>query len=933
MRKYFWHIVFVCAVLVLFFGSALIAMYTDWLWFKDLGYGTVFSTRLLAHIQIGLVFGGLFFAFIYGNLWYARKIAPPPSRLAFEQQFLERLGKLAKRTFGLLLFAGSIVVSAMVGLEAATHWQEWLMYHHWTPFGATDPVFHRDIGFYVFRLPFLSYIYNWLFFALVASTAAAIGLHYADEAIGVTAGRLQFAPRVKAHISVLVAAMFFLKAWGYKLSMFELLFGKAKLFDGAGFTEIHANLPALWIMVVVALIGGVLVLLNIYRRGVNLAAAGLIVVVAGSLLVGSGYPAAVEALSVRPNELVKQTPYISRAIRATMEAYALSRVAARRFDADTSLTADQVGANGATIENIRLWDEEHLGDAYNQIQTIQQYYHFGDLDVDRYWLKDPKTGAERYRQVWLSARELDQNKLPDASRTWVNEYLQYTHGYGYAMSPVNEVNEEGLPQFFVKDIPPVTSAGLPIRRMGVYFGELTDTNVFVRTSSAEFDYPSGDVHKPTAYSGTGGVQVGSYLRRLLFSLRFSDVNVLLNDNIRGDSRILYARNIAQRTETLFPFLQFDGDPYLVTAGGDLFWMRDGYTTSDAYPYSLVTRPWGYDLNYIRNSVKVVVNAYTGKVDAYSIDVPARDPIIRTYKKMFPGVFKPFAKMPDELRAHIRYPEDLFKIQTEVYARYHYSPKDPQAFYRNNDEWAIPNRASLTSTDAVSAEAMQPYYVIMRLPNGSGEEFILMTPYVRSGGRKNMVAWMCARCDGTNYGGLVLYEFPEEKNVYGPQQIAARISQDPVISKELSLWNQAGAGSRVGSGNLLVIPIENSLLYAMPVYLVSTETKIPELKRVIVALGSNVAMAPTLNEALAQIIGAPVVAPAPMAAASGRASANVAPKVAVPAGPSGDTARLVDQAAAQYDKAVAAQRKGDWAEYGKQVDALKQTLTELKSRSR
>jgi|YNPNPStandDraft_1061719.scaffolds.fasta_scaffold00112_19 uncharacterized membrane protein (UPF0182 family) len=942
MRKYFGPVLIVIVALLVIFGSAIVGLYTDWLWFDDLNFSVIFSTILLTRIKIGILFGGLFFLIIYGNLWYARKIAPPPSPTGIEQQLLERLGRLARRGIGLLIFAGSIIIAAMVGLEAATHWDEWLKYFNAVPFEAKDPLFHRDIGFYVFKLPFLGYLYHWLFFALAASAVASAALHYADEAIEFFGERLQFAPKVKAHLSVLVAGMFFLKAWGYRLSMYDLVNVRGDLFDGAGYTQVHASIPALWILMVVAVLGGLLVLMNIGRRGVGLAVAALAGLTGASIVVGSAYPAIVQQFSVKPNEQAKQRPYIQRAIAATQDAYALSQVASREFAADPSLSAQQVGDNNPTIENIRLWDQQHLGQAYNQIQTIQQYYHFQDVDVDRYWLTDKITGRKRYRQVWLAARELDQERLPDKSRTWVNLHLQYTHGYGFVMSPVNEVNPEGMPEFFVKDIPPVASVELPITNSGVYFGETTSNYVFVRTSAPEFDYPAGERHKPTRYTAGSGIGVGSFFRRLLFAIRFSDYSILLNENITDESRILFRREIIDRVRTLFPFLEFDSDPYLVIANGRMHWMCDAYTTSDAYPYSRHTQAGNFDFNYIRNSVKVVVDAYTGRVDAYVVQKPFGDPIIKAYENMFPGAFKPLSAMPKALREHVRYPEDFFRIQTTIYARYHYSKSNPDGFYRNDDLWEIPDKANLTSgeEDVTISEQMEPYYVIMKLPNGKKEEFILMTPYVRAGGRKNMVAWMCAKCDAADYGRIVLYRFPEQTNVYGPQQVAARASQDTQISAQISLWTSRGGGSRVGSGNLLVVPIESSLLYVMPVYIVSTSTQIPELKRVIVSLGDRVAMEPTLNEALAKVIGEPISVSASIGALddrikapkSGKVSAAVASPIPGEKPTDPQVRMLIELAVTHYDAAIRAQRAGDWAAYGREIGALESTLRELKSRT-
>ncbi len=932
LGRYFGPIAVAIVALLIIFGGALVTLYTDWLWFLDLGYQKVFSTILLTRVQIGILFGLLFFGIIYTNLWYARRIAPPSAPLGMEQQLLQRLGRLARRGIGILLFLGTIVVSAMVGLEAATHWQEWLMYFNATPFGGSpDQVFGKDIGFYVFKLPFLSYLYHWLFFALFAATVATIGIHYADEAVEVFGNRLQFAPKVKAHIFVLIALMFFLKAWGYRLGMYNLLFARGSLFDGAGYTEVHANLPVMWLLLVAAILGGILVLASIARRGTGYAVHALVGLVVLSIVAGGLYPAFVQRYSVEPNELAYQSTYISRAVESTQKAYGLTQVAARPFPAETALSAEQVQANGTTIENIRLWGKEQLQKQYNQLQTVAQYYHFPDLDVDRYWLKDKNTGESHYRQVWLGARELPQSQLPENAQTWINKYLKYTHGYAYCMSPVNEIDAQGKPLFFVKDIPPKPTVDIPIDQMAVYFGELTDNHVIVRADTEEYDYPTGSGSAPTTYKADSGVRVGGLWRKILFALRFSDINLLLNESIRHESRILFHRNVNERLQKLLPFIQFDSDPYLVTANGKLYFMRDGYTVSRGYPYSKYTGTPGYEFNYIRNSVKTVVDAYTGEVDAYVIEQPLKDPMIRTYQRMFPGVFKPISSMPEELRSHIRYPEDLFRIQTSVYARYHYDSKRPQDFYGNSDLWQIPKRASLTEVTDEETEAMEPYYVIMKLPNGTAEEFILMTPYVHSGARKNMVAWICAKCDAPDYGRLVLYELPT-KNVNGPQQVATFVSQDPVISQQLSLWNKEG--SSVGTGGLLVVPVESSFVYVVPVYLSSrtSGTEIPEIKRVVVAIGDNVAMEPTLNNALSAVVGQTIAMPQRSAAAAAvptKPGAVPAPARVAPAGE--DISGLVEQANDEYAKAQEALRRGDWTEYGRRMSAVDRSLKSLRAK--
>ncbi len=793
-------------------------------------------------------------------------------------------------------------------------------------------MFNIDVGFYVFQLPFIKYLYGWLFFALMSTTIVTALIYYANEAIETYNGRVQFAPKVKEHLAVLVALMFFLKAVGYRLGMYDLLTEKGSFIDGASFSSVHAHIPGLWVMVVVAVLAGLLVLVTARGRGTGGAVVALGSVIVVSILALGIYPAAIQSLIVKPNQIEKESPYIKRSIDATLQAFGLSEIAERPFAANTTLTPAEIEANDATVENIRLWDADHLREAYSQIQTIQQYYHFPDVDVDRYWLAEKPGGEKRYRQVWLSARELDQNSLPQDSQTWINRKLQYTHGFGYCMSPVNEFSDEGLPEFFVYDIPPKTTLDVKVENPAVYFGEITHDNVFVNTNQREFDYPSGENNIETTHSGEGGIRVGGLWRRILFAFRFSDINIILNSDIRSNSKMLMRREIKERVTQIFPFLIQDQDPYLVTADGKLYWMLDAYTATDAYPYSKSYSAGGFSFNYLRNSVKIVVDAYSGRVDAYVIEKPLSDPIIRTYKRIFPGAFKPISDMPDTLREHIRYPEDLFRVQTRIFSSYHMT--EARTFYMKSDLWEIPTRADLTGASE-NPEIMEPYYVIMKLPNGQKEEFILMTPFTRAN-KPNMVAWMCAKCDGTNYGQLVLYRFPNEKTVYGPKQIAARIRQDTVISQQLTLWSQQG--SSVSSGNLMVIPIESSLLYVMPLYLESTSTKIPELKRVIVALGNKVAMEPSLNAALSVVVGGDIRATRALGQAVSSIPAKPAAKPAAGApgkAPAADSqiATLTDRAISQYEKAQAAQRRGDWAEYGTQVEQLKVTLKELQARTR
>jgi hypothetical protein len=927
MRRYFWMLAAILILIVVLFGGGAARLYTDWLWFSDLGYSTIFSKIIWTRIGIAALFTVLFFCIVYFNLWYGRRLAPTPTRRyeGIEDELRERLSAFARRGLGILLFAGTLFVAIMVGLQAAAQWDVWLRFSHATAFGTSDPVFGRDIGFYVFRLPFWNFLYGWFFFAILAAAVATGILHYADEGIEFLANTPRFAPRVKSHLAVLLASLFFLKAVGYRLAMYGLVLSPGSIFYGAGYTDIHARLPALWILLVASVIGGIVVLLNIYRRGIYLAAGALAGLILVSLLAGGIYPAIIEQYIVKPNELEKQRPYIERAINYTRQGFRVDAIKSRPFEYVPDLTAQEIANNRAAVQNLRLWDYEPLRRAYNQLQVFQQYYMFQDVDIDRYVIDDS------YRQVMLSARELP--GPPQDADTWVNRYLRYTHGYGYAMSPVNAVNVEGMPVFFAKGIPPITWEGLRLKVPQVYFGELTNNYVLVNTRRKELDYPVGDTVSETAYDAKSGPMVGSFFRKLAFAIRLGEINILLSDDLRASSRVLFRRNIVDRVQTIFPFLKFDNDPYLVTAGGRLYWFHDAYTTTNQYPYC-EPAPFSFrgsdtDVRYIRNSVKLVTDAYTGKVQAFVRD-PEDDPIIRTYSRIFPGVFKPLKEMPPEFLAHIRYPEDLFTIQAQVYSKYHMT--NPSAFYSRSDLWQM---ASTPAEDGEGERPMEPYYIITRLPNSSVDEFILIVPFVRPE-RHNMVAWMAAKCDPEDYGKLIAYEFPRGQTVFGPRQIMARANQDTQISQQLTLWGQLG--SRVVRGKLLAIPIENSILYVEPLYLESTATQIPEFKRVIVALGDRLAMEQTLEEAVARVVGVaqlPAVAEASKipGAATRPPSQPAQPGPGRPAQPpTADIRQLVKQAREQLARAQDLQRRGDWAGYGRELDALQKTLAELERRS-
>jgi uncharacterized membrane protein (UPF0182 family) len=767
-----------------------------------------------------------------------------------------------------LALPGSAVLALFVGWVGTGRWELVLKALNPTPFGVRDPLFDQDVAFYVFQLPLWNSLYGWLMGVLVFSGLAAVAVYVCTRGIWLSSSGLVVARRARGHLLVLAALLLLLKATGYRLAMFDLLFSQRGVAFGAGYTDVNAQLPILKALLVLA--GGVaaLCLVTIRLRSWRPLLGGVAALVGVALLGGVVYPGVIQRYQVSPNEIVKEKPYIDFNIRYTRLAYGLDNIEEREFPADQALTLQDLKKNDATIKNIRLWDTRPLLATYSQLQEIRTYYKFTDIDIDRYTING------EYRQVTLSARELSSKDLP--SRIWINERLTYTHGYGAVVSPVNRVTGEGLPEFWIKDIPPAASSDLRISRPELYFSELANDYVFARTRAKEFDYPAGDQNVYTTYAGQGGIPVGSFWRQLLFAAHLGDTKLLLSNDVTSDSRVLIHRNIRERAERIAPFFRYDDDPYLViSAAGRLVWLLDGYTVSEWFPYSAPTRGVG---NYVRNAVKVTVDAYDGTVRFYVAD-PA-DPLIHTIARIFPGLLQPLSAMPADLRAHIRYPEGLFRIQAAMYAVYHM--RDTQVFYNKEDLWSLPVRP-VGGQD----RAMEPYYLILRLPGEPREEFVLLIPFTPSK-KDNLAAWLAARSDPPNYGKLVVYAFPKQKLVYGPRQLEARIDQDASISQQLSLWNQRG--SQVIRGNLLVIPIERSLMYVEPLYIAAEKGQLPELKRVIVGFGERIAMEETLEGAMARVFGG---APPRVAAVGGPAPST---------GPEATVKTLLDSAAAAYARA-------------------------------
>jgi uncharacterized membrane protein (UPF0182 family) len=639
------------------------------------------------------------------------------------------------------------------------------------------------------------------------------------------------------------------------------------------------------------------VLLFSLRRRVKAA----ILSVAGFIafyLVANIYPGAVQTFSVKPNELQKESPYIANSIRSTSLAYGLDKIEVRDFSAGGGLTLKDLKRNEATVLNIRLWDWRPLKDVYGQLQSIRPYYNFEDVDLDRYVIDG------NYRQITLSVRELDFESVSEQARTWINQYFQYTHGYGLCASPVNEVTEEGLPEFVIQDIPPRSKSSLKISRPEIYYGEKTLHPVFVKTGMKEFDYPLGEENAFTTYAADRGVSIGSFWRRLLLAWDLGSFEILFTKNFTSDSRVLLHRSVRDRIQRIAPFLAYDRDPYIVIDEGRLFWIQDAYTTTNRYPYS---EPFQGQFNYIRNSVKVVLDAYLGDVFFYLAD--PGDPIVRTYSSIFPTLFRPISQMRPGLRAHVRYPEDLFDVQRHMYRTYHM--RDPRVFYTKEDLWEVPSEIY-----SGSEQVMESYYTIMSLPPSQTKEFIMLIPFTPKD-KNNMIAWLAARSDGANYGKLVLYQFPKQELTYGPMQIEARIDQDPAISQLITLWNQKG--SSVIRGNLLVIPIEHSLLYVEPIYLQAEKSRIPELTRIVVVYQNRVSMGETLKEALqAAITGAGVSPPVEAATA-----ADVVAPLALPS-----LQELVSQAVRHFEDSQTLLKEGDWAGYGEEQRKLREVLKQL-----
>jgi uncharacterized protein len=894
---------------------------TDWLWYGEIGFRSVFATSLEWRILLFFIGGVFAFAYFYGNVRIARGAGT-----GFPVLYVNRGDGVpvdVSRMLTKLFLPAAVLLSFITAISFSASWMMLLKGFEGVAIGTRDPLFGRDISFYLFRLPVISAVLGTLITLTFLSLVAVVVMYWMRNEITLPPRRATAKPRAARHAGLLLALLFVLLAIRHWIvGTAGLLYSTTGPLLGASYTDVHVALPGLYICAAAGVIAAAWIVFGIARDKLVWSAVSATVFYAVvSVLARGVVPAAYQKLVVSPNELSREAPYLRAHIDATRKAWGLDHVESRDLSGEVQLTMANIKANAATVDNVRLWERPLLLQTFSQLQEIRTYYDFVSVDDDRYTIDG------RYRQVHVSARELNSESLP--TRTFINERLTFTHGMGLTMAPVNQVTSEGLPVLFIKDLPPVSTISIKLTRPQIYYGELTNEYVFVGTKQKEFDYPAGETNIYTNYAGRGGVPIGSLLRRVLYAFQLGSLKILLSDDIRSNAKILYRRNVMDRATTAMPFLDFDNDPYLIVDdAGQLKWILDAYTTSDSYPYAQRTSD---GTNYMRNSVKVVIDAYDGTVDAYMADTA--DPVVQTYARIFGPIFKPLTAMPPDIRRHVRYPGDLFRIQAMLHSTYHML--QPESFYHREDQWQIPGGITKATSE-------NPYqrHIVMRLPGEKNPEFIFMTPFTPRG-KDNLAAWMVARMDGDNYGKLSVYRFPKQSLVYGPKQIANRINQDTDISRQLTLWDQRG--SEVIRGELLVIPIEESLIYVQPIYLRAEGGSIPELKRVVVAHENRVVMRETLEEGLDALFGSGAAVQSETTVQDSLSAlgenppsvpgAAVAPAPSTAAPPSGAIGDLLQQAQTHYDRAIAAQRAGNWAEYGREIDQLGAVLSALKARQR
>jgi len=915
-------ILLVAVVALIAVSRTLLSYWVDLLWFNSLGYGQVFWKTASLQVGVFAIFAIVTFAVLFFALSALRRshqsALPRDHKLMIGGQPVNLSVEPALR---ILSFLASLIIAALTGGSMASNWPTLALF--WYAPHATgivvDPIFARPLSFFFFTLPAWQLLVGWLLtLSIILCVAAVVFLLITSGTRALDKTRSAFAPSPWRGLSITGAFLLLVLAINVYVDRFQSILDHHTIFDGITYTDAHITINGLLIVCAALVIGAVIAAVNAFRqaRGRWLVAAVAPAAVSYILLGIVGWYVA--NFIVKPNELVREEPYIAHNIEMTRQAYGLDKFLQREFPAETTVDATDPANNQPTLQNIRLWDWHALQDTLRQVQEIRTYYDFPDIDIDRYDINGTK------REVMLATRELNVNKLPESSRNWINERLIYTHGYGITMNPVNGFTSEGLPTLMLSNMPvQSTVPGLSVTRPEIYFGELTDTDVYVKTHQQEFDYPQGQTNNLTSYQGTGGIVLGGFLRRVMLSIDRGDLGKLpFSDDVNAQSRLLMRRNVRERVAAIAPFLTFEQDPYIVIGdNGRLFWMMDAFTTSDNYPYSTHYNLGDQPVNYMRNSVKVVIDAYNGTTTFYAFD--NEDPILAAYRRIFPNLFKDASEMPSALRKHVRYPESLFKLQSEVYGLYHMT--NPEVFFNREDLWTVATETSLDSEGNQVVGPMQPNFVLMKLPGEAGVEFVEILPFTPAN-RNNLIGWIAARSDGANYGNAIVYDFPKTRLVDGPQQIEARIDQNAQLSGQLTLWNQQG--SHVRRGSLLVIPSGRALLYAEPIYLQAQQSPMPELRLVVLALQDRLAYGPTFQAALQSLFGGQISSlsstetqPAAVAATPG------APQ------PATDLNSLIAQAGKDFDDYQRLTAAGKLGEAGQKLDELKHVIEQLNAHAK
>jgi uncharacterized protein len=927
-RKHRWRWFLIGAIVILLLiASRALSIYVSALWFGSLGYSQVYWYMFRLKLELFLVFFFLTTLILRGGFWLVER--------AFGSYALERrtifinqqpVNISPARVLRPLAWIVAVLGGLIFGLSMRTEWRRFALYFNQTTTELTDPIFHKSVGFYFFTLPIYQVFSEWLlylsFVILIGALVYGV-LAFTQQATATTATGTAMRKTSITVVSCALAAWLIILAWRIFLSRYPYLWDDHQTFSGVTYMEATYLLPGLLFVAAAVLVAALIAVINAFtRRRLRVLLFGILIPVAVYVIAVVLVPGYVTSFIVKPNELGRETAFIQHNIEWTRRAYGIDRIEQRNFDAESSIAAFDLPNNRATLDNIRLWDWRALKETLTQIQAIRIYYDFTDVDVDRYVIGGQK------RQMMLATREIDDDKLPPSSRNWINEKLIYTHGYGLTMNTSNGFDNEGMPKFILSNMPlQSTAPEIKVTRPEIYYGQKTNTDVYVKTKRMEFNYPQGEANNLTSYEGTGGIRIGGFFRRLLLAWEFDDTTKLpFSDDVTPDSRVLIHRNIRDIVNSVAPFLVYDNDPYIVVAGdGQLYWVIDAFTESAEYPYSRHYQAGDKTVNYIRNSVKVVIDAYNGSARFYVFD--SQDPLIQSYRATFPALFRDASEMPADLRAHVRYPETLIKTQGEVFGLYH--TQDISAFFQREDLWSVPRQVGLNDQNQQQEQPIEPYFVLMQLPDEkAGIEFVEILPFTPAN-RNNMIGWMAGRCDGDAYGSLLVYNFPKSRLIDGPLQIEARIDQNPQLSGQFTLWNQQG--SHVRRGHLLVIPIGRSLLYVEPVYLQAERSPMPELRLVVLATQDRLSFGKNFEEALSSLFGEAIRAATEVTSepTKPKEGGTTQPQPSTQPQPAQTTQQLINRASQQFEEYQRLTAEGKLGEAGKKLDDLKKTLEELK----